>query len=128
MLKVISSAWDTALAVSEAVRLLSQSCITDEVILSDERMAVDAILLLPTLQTKVRARFEIAAAANGDAIETNIKIGAKVIYGERYDEPKMGEFLKTFTGESVGQKESMARWADGVEDLRARLIRRGRKG
>jgi kinetochore protein Spc7/SPC105 len=101
---------------------------TEEVILSDERMAVDTVLLLPTLQTKVRARFEIAATPVGDLLESNVKVEAKVVYGERYDEAKMGEFLTTFAGGAIGKIEDMGRWAEGAEDLRVRLIRRGRKG
>jgi kinetochore protein Spc7/SPC105 len=113
--------------VSEAVRVLNLSCMTEEVILGDERMAVDTLLLLPTLQTKVRARFEIAVAAVENSLESTVKAEARVVYGERYDEAKMGEFLTTFAGGRVGAIEGMGRWAEGVEDLRARLIRRGRK-
>jgi kinetochore protein Spc7/SPC105 len=100
----------------------------EETILSDERMAVDTMILLPTLQTKVQARFEIVATPAGDVLASNAKVEAKVVYGERYDEAKMGEFLTTFAGGPVGKIDAMGRWAEGVEDLRIRLIRRGRKG
>jgi len=128
LLNVISSGWNAALALSEAVRVLNLSCMNDEVILSDERMAVDTMLLLPTLQTKVKARFEIAASPVGEAMETNVQVQAQVVYGERYDEAKMGEFLTGFAGGPIGSIEGMGRWAEGIEDLRVRLIRRGRKG
>lgn len=101
---------------------------TEELILSDERMAVDAMLLLPTLQTKVRVRFEIAAGIEDESIGTQVRVVAKVMYGEKYDEPKMGEFLSKFTGGSVGEREEMGKWVEGVEDLRKRLIQRGKKG
>jgi kinetochore protein Spc7/SPC105 len=101
---------------------------TDELILSDERMAVDAMLLLPTLQTKVCVRVEVAAGVEEETIETQLRVVAKVVYGEKYDEPKMGEFLSKFTGGSVGEKEEMCKWVEGVEDLRKRLIQRGKKG
>jgi kinetochore protein Spc7/SPC105 len=127
LLKVISSGWDTALSVSEAVRVLNLSAMTEEFILSDELMAVDSMLLLPTLQTKVRARFEVAATAVESALESNVKVSATVVYGERYDEAKMSEFLTTIAGGRIGKFEDMGRWAEGVEDLRVRLIRRGRK-
>jgi kinetochore protein Spc7/SPC105 len=127
LLQVISSGWNMALSVSEAVRVLNLSCMTNEVILSDERMAVDTMLLLPTLQTKVRARFEVAATAVENTLESNVKVDATVVYGERYDEAKMGEFLTTFAGARIGKIEGMGKWAEGVEDLRVRLIRRGRK-
>lgn len=128
VLKTISSGWQHALAVSEAVRLLNQTCMTEELILSDERMAVDTMLLLPTLQTKVRVRVEIAAGVEEmQMIGTQIRVVAKVLYGEKYDEPKMGEFLSKFTGGCVGQIEKMGKWVEGVEDLRKRLIQRGKK-
>ncbi|TLD35890.1 Spc7-domain-containing protein [Venturia nashicola] len=128
VLKTISSGWKHALAVSEAVRLLDQTCMTEELILSDERMAVDAMLLLPTLQTKVRVRVEIAAGIEHESIETQVRVVAKVMYGEKYDEAKMGEFLSKFTGGWVGEREEMGKWVEGVEDLRKRLIQRGKKG
>lgn len=90
-------------------------------------MAVDTMILLPTLQTKVNARFEVAATVLGDDVESFVKVEAKVVYGERYDEGKMGEFLGQFAGGKVGGMEGMGKWAEGVEDLRVRLIRRGRK-
>lgn len=127
VLKTISSGWQHALAVSEAVRLLNQTCMTEELILSDERMAVDAMLLLPTLHTKVRVRVEIAAGVEEETIGTQVRVVAKVLYGEKYDEPKMGEFLSKFTGVCVGQIEEMGKWVEGVEDLRKRLIQRGKK-
>ncbi|QDS69016.1 hypothetical protein FKW77_009553 [Venturia effusa] len=128
VLNTISSGWKHALAVSEAVRLLDQTCMTEELILSDERMAVDAMLLLPTLQTKVRVRVEIAAGIDEESIGTQVRVVAKVMYGEKYDEVKMGEFLTRFTGGSVGEKDEMGKWVEGVEDLRKRLIQRGKKG
>jgi kinetochore protein Spc7/SPC105 len=100
---------------------------TEEVILNDERMAVDSMLLLPTLQTKVRVRVEIAAGVEEETVETQLRVLAKVMYGEKYDEPKMGEFLTKFSGGSVGAKDEMCKWVEGVEELRKRLIQRGKK-
>jgi kinetochore protein Spc7/SPC105 len=131
VLRTISSTWKIALAVTEAMRLLSQSCVTNEVILSDERMAVDATLLLASLQTKVRIRFDIAAAAaagESEETSTTVKADVKVVYGEKYDQPKMSEFLTMWTGGKVGSLEDVAKWVEGVEDLKVRLIKRGKKG
>jgi kinetochore protein Spc7/SPC105 len=86
------------------------------------------MILLPTLQTKVNARFEIAATIVGEDVETFVKAEARVVYGERYDEEKMGQFLGQFAGGKIGEFDEMGKWAEGMEDLRVRLIRRGRKG
>jgi kinetochore protein Spc7/SPC105 len=129
VLATIKSTWQTCLSVSEAIRLLNQSSPTNELILSDERMAIDVTMLLATLQTKVRVRFEIAAAASEDgAISTTVKTDVNVVYGEKYDQPKMGEFLQMWTGGKIAGMEEMGKWAEGVEDLRVRLIKRGKKG
>ena len=127
IIRTISSTWQTALLVTEAIRFLSQTCITDESILSDERLAVDTVLLLSTLQTKVHIRFEIAATAS-EEVNSTIKVEANVVYGEKYDGTKMGEFITTFTDGRVGSMEEVRRWADGVEQLKERLIKRGKKG
>ena len=116
------------MSVSEALRLLEQVCVTDELILSDERMAIDAFIILANLKTKVRARFLVEANMALGGLITATKVEAKVVYGERYDEAKMSEFLSQFTGSSVGNVEEMRRWAEGVEDLKGRLLKRGKKG
>ena len=128
LLKTIASGWNAALSVSEAVRLLEQVCLTDELILSDERMAVDAFIILADLKTKVRARFVVEANMAWDDLITATRVEARVVYGERYDENKMSEFLSQFTGSSIGDIEEMSRWAEGVEDLKGRLLKRGKKG
>lgn len=128
LLKTISSGWNAALSVSEAVRRLDQVCLTEEVILSDERMAVDASIVLADLKTKVRARFVVEVGMGLDDLVTAVKVEAKVAYGERYDEGKMGEFLSQFTGSSLGGIEAVGQWAEGVEDLKGRLLKRGKKG
>jgi kinetochore protein Spc7/SPC105 len=102
--------------------------VTDELILSDERMAVDAFIILASLKTKVRTRFVVEANMAWDALITAIRVEARVVYGERYDENKMSEFLNQFTSSSIEGVEEMGRWAEGVEDLKGRLLKRGKKG
>lgn len=129
VLDTISAGWDAATSVADAIRRLSQICMVDEQILSDERLAVDAIILLPVVQTKVRARFEISAtcAVPAGNVDTDIKVEARVVYGEKYDEKKMAEFLSQFVSSSL-EKSCGKSWAEGVEDLKVKLIRRGPKG
>jgi len=128
LLKTVASGWDAALAVCEAVRRLEQGCVTEESILSDERMAVDAFIVLANLKTKVRARFVVEVGVGWDDIVAAVRVEAKVCYGERYDEAKMGEFLSQYVGSGLRAVEEMGCWADGVEDLRGRLLKRGKKG
>jgi len=102
--------------------------VTDEAILGDERMAVDAFIVLANLRTKVRARYVVEVSMAWNDLVTAVRVEARVVYGERYDESKMSEFLSQFTGNSIGSVEEMGRWAEGVEDLKSRLLKRGKKG
>ncbi|KAK3060045.1 hypothetical protein LTS18_009464, partial [Coniosporium uncinatum] len=144
LLALVSQGWQTCLAVSAQVQGLTTAYMTEESILSDERVAVACVLLLPTLQTKVRIGFEIGVGVGGGVgvgvgIHTALTTTAEVVYGERYDEPKMGEFLSQYVGRSVvlsdGERGAGvgagagagAGWRDAVEELGQRLVRRGRK-
>ncbi|KAF3004070.1 hypothetical protein E8E13_002550 [Curvularia kusanoi] len=128
LLALVKNGWTAALAVAEGVRWLQHAYMTDECILSDERMGVTADMLLPALQTKVRVFFEIAVAIAQGEVETEVGIKAEVVYGEKYGEEKMGAFLSDFCGKVVKEERDMTVWADGMADLGMRLKRTGRKG
>lgn len=128
LLHVVAKGWDAALAIAEGVRLLEQSYITVEAIQGDERMAITATLLLPSLQTKVKTAFELGVAAAQESVEVAVSSGASVAYGEKYDEAKMSDFLTTRVGGELKSIEKMGVWADAVRELQGRLLKRGRKG
>ncbi|KAF2140848.1 uncharacterized protein K452DRAFT_251605 [Aplosporella prunicola CBS 121167] len=127
LLAHIRSGWDVARAVAENVRKLDLAQVTEESILSDERMAVTTNMLLPTLQTKVKATFEVGVSVDGEDLKTVIETKVKVVYGEQYKEGRMGEFLSNYTGSEVNVNGE-ANWGQAVSDLKAQLIARGRKG
>ncbi|KAH9868403.1 hypothetical protein J1614_007475 [Plenodomus biglobosus] len=128
LLELVKNAWATALAVAEGICWLEYSYITEEFILSDERMGISANMLLPTLQTKVKVMFELAVGLGKDGVETEVSTRAEVVYGEKYGEEKMGSFLRDFCGTTVKPIEGMGVWADAMQDLSARLKKTGRKG
>ncbi len=128
LLFLVKNSWATALAVAEGIRWLEHDYITEEFILSDERMAIAANMLLPSLQTKVRVTFEVGAGIGTEGVETDVGIRAEVVYGEKYGEEKMGAFMRDFCGTEVGTEDSMTSWADGMSDLASRLRKTGRKG
>ncbi|KAI4670503.1 uncharacterized protein J4E79_000785 [Alternaria viburni] len=128
LLSLVKNSWATAIAVAEGVRWLEHSYITEEFILSDERMAISANMLLPTLQTKVKATFEVGVSLGKEGIETDVNMRAEVVYGEKYGEEKMGAFLRDFCGNEIKEEREMSVWADGMMDLAARLKKTGRKG
>lgn len=125
----VARGWDAALAVAENVRRLSLTHITEESILSDERMAVSTVMLLPSVQSKVRVNFEVAVAVDGveQDMKTSVGTAARVMYGEQYKEAKMAEFLGQFVGGEV-VVGGPARWGEAVADLKERLVARGKKG
>lgn len=128
LLTLVKNAWAAALAVAEGIRWLEHNHITEEFILSDERMGVSANMLLPSLQTKVRVTFEVAVIIGKEGVESDVSTRAEVVYGEKYGEEKMGAFLRDFCGSEVKEIEGMAVWADAMLDLSARLKKTGRKG
>jgi kinetochore protein Spc7/SPC105 len=128
LLALVKNSWATALAVAEGVRWLEHDYITDEFILSDERMAIAANMLLPTLQTKVKVTFDVGVSLGKEGVETDVSAKAEVVYGEKYGEEKMGAFLRDFCGNEIKNEEGMVVWADAMLDLSARLKKTGRKG
>lgn len=134
LLKLVSQGWDKCRTMNEAVRQLDMLGMTDVAILGDEQIRIAAAILLPQVDSKVQIMFDVGVGLmhnlqgdNDVGVGAKFTSSAKAVYGERYDEDKMGEFLKTFCGEQVGGFESAAGWADAVDDLRRRLIKRGRK-
>lgn len=104
--------------------------ITEESILSDERMVARAMVLLPGLRTKVWCGFEVGVGVGGEGEgwEVEVKTTAEVAYGEKYDEGKMAEFLGQCVGREIKEVGEMGVWAKAVGELKGRLIARGRKG
>jgi kinetochore protein Spc7/SPC105 len=129
LLRFIQQGWDLCHRVEEAVRGLEVTCVSNVFICGDEKLAIEANMLLNSLATKVRIRYELTISASlRSGLEASVQVRAKVVYGEKYDEPKMGEFLMQFVKQRVGSPEEVLDWAKGMEDLRGRLVRRGKKG
>ncbi|KAF1973053.1 Spc7-domain-containing protein [Bimuria novae-zelandiae CBS 107.79] len=128
LLDLIKNGWAAACAVAEGVHFLSLNYITEETILSDERMAVSSNMLLPALQTKVRVSFEIGVSLAGGTAETVVECKADLVYGEKFKTEKMGAFLENFCGKNLKEKNDMSVWADAILDLAERLKATGRKG
>jgi kinetochore protein Spc7/SPC105 len=128
LLSLVKNGWAAALAVAEGVRWLEHNHITEEFILSDERMGISTNMLLPALQTKIKVTFDIGVSLGADGVHTDVGTKAEIVYGEKYGEEKMGAFLRDFCGSEVRKIDDMAVWADGMLDLATRLRKTGRKG
>ncbi|KAL1613108.1 hypothetical protein SLS60_001340 [Paraconiothyrium brasiliense] len=128
LLDVIKNGWATASAVAEGVRWLQHSYITDESILSDERMAVSSNMLLPALQTKVKVTFEVGVNLASVGVDTEVVAKAELVYGEKFKTERMGAYLEHICGTKVKQESEMSIWADACLELVEKLKATGRKG
>ena len=122
LLKFVTDGWEKACTVSNAFKSLETEFITEASIVSDENMMIQSMMLLSELETKVTVGFEIGAAICGGRLDAHVTPIAKVVYGERYNEAKMSEFLTTTVGNRLHG------WSDAVNELRKRLTAKGRKG
>lgn len=128
LLQLIKQGWASALAVAEGVRWLEHNHITEESILSDERMSISSYMLLPALQTKVKVTFEVGVNLGMKGVDTEVNARAELVYGEKYSEEKMSAFLRDYSGKEVKDEKHMVVWAEAVQDLSNRLKLTGRKG
>lgn len=123
LLSLVSKGWDTAIALAESERRLSIEALTETKIIGDERLAVEATVLLPKVRTKVRATFEVTAMVGADlAVRTHVQPKVMVVYGEQYNEKNMTEYLRTMAG------SGFEAWDAAVRGMREKLIARGVKG
>lgn len=128
LLRLVSGAWDLALALAAGARGLERDFITAERIVADDALEVEAHLVLAELRSKVRVRFRVGlGAAGGEGIQAGLEVAAASVYGESYDEPKMMAFLAGVCGGEVRGMEEARLWGRAVRDLKARLIARGKK-
>lgn len=81
------------------------------------------MMLLPELKTKVQIAFEVGAAAETRGIKCRITPKVDVAYGEPFKSNKMADFLKERVVKDVGTGS----WARTFEDLKSRLVARGKK-
>lgn len=86
LLSTVSQGWDVACKVSEEIRLLNLLGITTASILSDERLAIKVVLVLPDPQGRVDIEFTITATIlNDGAMVASTNVTANAVYGSVSD-------------------------------------------
>ncbi|KAI4106981.1 MAG: hypothetical protein L6R37_001874 [Teloschistes peruensis] len=131
LLNFITRNWEAALVIAEEVRSLNAQYLTEAVILSDEVMAVKAVLLLKHMRTKLEVSFEVQARGGdgsegeGESMGTEgldiaVRSQVRVVYGEELKEGKMAEWVD-------GRLEEDTSWVRAVGKLEERLKGRSRK-
>jgi kinetochore protein Spc7/SPC105 len=124
LLTLVSTTWDRINDVSEEIRLLNTQYPTTSRPNNDgNSLCVTSSLLLPTLQSKVELGFDVLAA---DVLhEVQVYPAGRVVYGETFNEAKMGEFLKSRISDAEGEEPGA--WARSVKELATKLKARGKK-
>jgi kinetochore protein Spc7/SPC105 len=117
LLHFVSIGWTTALNIAESERRLSIEGLTDTRIVSDERLSIASLILLPKTRTKVRISFDIIAAiGEGLALSETVEVDVHVVYGETLNENKLREVLQ---GTVKGGIEG---WEGAVRELKGMLL------
>ncbi|KAJ2900400.1 chromosome segregation protein [Zalerion maritima] len=123
LLSSIANAWGMAATVAKDVKLLNTTFPTQVVKTSDNSIAVKSVIMVKSVQTKVEVILSLRGHSVGGQVEVGFHGEAKVVYGEKFNEPTMAEFLKVKIGDERG-----ANWSDVLVELQQRLVARGRKG
>jgi len=122
LLHFVSSGWTTALAVAESERRLAIEGLTETRIVSDERLSIASLILLPKTKTKVRISFDILAAiGEGLALSESVEVDVRVVYGETLNEKKLKEVLQ---GNVSGGVDG---WEGAVREVKAMLLSKSAK-
>ncbi|RKF54220.1 putative chromosome segregation protein [Erysiphe neolycopersici] len=142
LLDFVSKSWKKAEKIAQDIHLLTLSCPTEIIELAETSMAIRSTLLIGPLTTKVAFTFYLSANNNNNDNNDNndnntieisqevdfvIKTKASVIYGERFNELKMAEFLINRCGNDTINITKSSSWGDAVEELGEKLLARGRK-
>lgn len=125
LLQLVSSAWDKANYACKQISRINITFPTKTEKTSDHSITIRSSLLLVPLETKVEIALRLQGHSKSGAVEVGIFPEARVVYGERFNTGKIGEFLATRLGETVGGAEED--WSDVVVELHEALIARGRK-
>ncbi|KUJ23736.1 Spc7-domain-containing protein [Mollisia scopiformis] len=129
LLSAVSVSWNKANKVVDDIQSLNVSCPTEILKTSDDSIMVKSTLLISPLTTKVEIIFHLSSQSGETGIDVGIAPVATVVYGERFNEPKMGEFLLNRCGDEVEEKGQSSRssWVSAVAELGEKLLARGRK-
>ena len=128
LLNSIATSWTKAQIVQEEIRQLNQLCFAETIVRSEKCLEVKSALLLTRKETKLQVTFEINIHANADGLDMSLDVTTAVVYGERFNESKMREFLRTRIRNEI-QCASIEKgtWARALSSLKDKLEAQERK-
>jgi kinetochore protein Spc7/SPC105 len=130
ILGAVRAGWDKARTLANQVRLINLTLPTAVLKTSDSSIALRSSLLLVPLQTKVEIMLNLHSQPHTDGVAVSVLPQARVVYGEQFNADKMTEFLASRIGDTLGAAEEGSQvedWGEAVEELKGRLLARGRK-
>ncbi|KKP02405.1 hypothetical protein THAR02_05471 [Trichoderma harzianum] len=125
LLSVIGAAWDKSKWISREVKRINVTFPTKVTKTSDSSITITSSLLLAPLETRVEVAFNLKGSSGPERVNVDVSTDAKVVYGEQFNVGKVGEFLGTRIGKSVGAEGEQ--WSKVVIELYEKLIARGKK-
>jgi kinetochore protein Spc7/SPC105 len=125
ILNIVRAAWDKSNWISREVKRINVTFPTKVTKISDSSIAVTSSLLLAPLETRVEVAFNLRGSSGPEGVDVIVSTDASVVYGEQFNVGKVGEFLATRIGKSVGDEGEQ--WSDVVVELYDKLIARGKK-
>lgn len=125
LLRLVEAGWDKARLTASHIHRVNISFPTTVTKTSDSSVAVTSSIMLVPLETRVEIILNFHGRSGSDGVDVGITPQARVVYGEHFNVAKVGEFLATRLGDTIGASEED--WSDVVVELKERLIARGRK-
>lgn len=128
LLYCVSSSWLKASSIIQDASFLNLSNYTQATKTSDNSIVFKSTLILRPLCTKVMITLDLSIHSSATSFEIEVEPDAKVAYGERFNEPKMKEFLISKIGTSVNE-DNLGKniWGRTVASLEEKLLARGKK-
>lgn len=125
MLGIVSAAWDQSGEVVRHVRSINVTFPTTVQRTGDNMAELRTEVLVVPLRSKVEVLIELTGMIGGlGDVVVDVNPRARVIYGESFNEKKMGEFLQGRIGLGQGKMEA---WGVVLGELHGRLLAKGRK-
>lgn len=125
LLSMVQASWDKAALLTLEISKVNIVFPTAVSRISDSAIAITSSLLLVPLETRVETVLKLHNRSGTEDLELDIAAEARVIYGEHFNVGKVGEFLTTRIGNTLGA--GTEEWGDVMVELHQRLIARGRK-
>ncbi|KAF1737611.1 Kinetochore protein spc7 [Beauveria bassiana] len=125
LLGVVQQSWDRATKVSSQIRRVNTTFPTQVRKTSDSSIEIVTSLLVVPLRTRVQVTLELQNRNITKGLDMDMALSVSVVYGEHFNVSKIGEFLTSKIGRTMGAMEE--NWSDVFVELHKRLMARGRK-